>query len=178
MNLLDHDEQSGIKSAKAYNNCIKFLAPRARSIKETRDYLKKKKFTSITIDKTINRLLKEHLLDDKIFACLFVESRGRFRPRSKFALSFELKQKGLDDDVIEYAVKDIDDLNSAWSAVKPRLCMWQNFNSEKFKKKIFNYLKNRGFSYEISLEIFKKCCRLKKKEIRDENKVFCIGGHN
>ncbi len=157
--LKNQNEQPEIQLSKAYNNCLRFLGPRARSIKETKDYLKRKKFASLTINKTINKLLKEKLLDDRSFACLFVENRERFRPRSKFALSFELKQKGVDEIIIDYAVKDIDDLKSAWTAVKPKLCIWQNLEDQKFKKKIFNYLKNRGFSYEISSAIYAKSCR-------------------
>ncbi len=159
MTALNHDEQADIQLSKAYNNCLRFLSPRARSVKEIIDYLKKKKFSSATIDKTIQRLLREHLLDDKIFADMFVENREKFRPRSKFALSFELKQKGIDEHIIDEAVKDIDELKSAWSAVKPKLCLWQNFDSTKFKKKIFGYLKNRGFSYDISAVTCEKCSK-------------------
>ena len=114
MTALNQDEKTDIQLSKAYNNCLRFLSPRARSVKETIDYLEKKKFTSSTIDKTIQKLLKEHLLDDKIFAGMFVENREKFRPRSKFALSFELKQKGIDEDIIDEAVKDIDELKSSW----------------------------------------------------------------
>ena len=159
MNSLNHDEQNKIQFIKAYNSCMRFLTPRARSVKETKNYMEKRKFTSKVIDKTINRLLKEHLLDDKIFAHMFVENRERFRPRSKFALSFELRQKGIDDSVIECAVRDIDEFKSAWSAVKPKLGTWKSLDSEKFKRKILNYLKNRGFSYEISSATLGRCLR-------------------
>ncbi len=168
MTALDHDEQADIQLSKAYNNCLRFLSPRARSVKEIIDYLKKKKVTSATIDKTIQRLLKEHLLDDKIFADMFVENRERFRPRSKFALSFELKQKGIEQDIIDDAVKDIDELKSAWSAVKPKLSLWQNFDSTKFRKKIFNYLKNRGFSYDISDVTCEKCFKYLNRQEKEK----------
>ena len=163
MTSLNHDEQANIQLNKAYNICLKFLGPRARSVKEIIDYLKKKKFTSATIDKTIQRLLEEHLLDDKIFAEMFVENREKFRPRSKFALSFELRQKGIDENIIEEAIKDIDELESAWAAIKPKLCLWQNFDSTKFRKKIFGYLKNRAFSYDISVATCERCSKYIKK---------------
>ncbi len=183
MTALNHDEQVNIQLNKAYSNCLRFLGSRARSVKETIEYLKKKKFTSATIDKTIQRLLKEHLLDDKIFAEMFVESREKFRPRSKFALSFELKQKGIDRNIIEEAIKDIDELESAWSAVSPKLSLWQNFDRKKIKNKIFSYLKNRGFCYDISAATFKRCSKYikkleKEKEKENENKIFCAGRHN
>ncbi len=168
MTALDHDEQADIQLSKAYNNCLRFLGPRARSVKEITDYLKKKKFTSAIIDKTVQRLLKEHLLDDKIFADMFVENREKFRPRSKFALSFELKQKGIDEHIIDEAVKDIDELKSAWSAVKPKLSLWQNFDSTKFRKKIFNYLKNRGFSYDISDVTCEKCFKYLNRQEKEK----------
>ena len=67
--------------SKAYNQAIRFLATRARSIMETENNLKKKGFNPELIDQTISRLKQEKLLDDREFADLFVESRERFCPK-------------------------------------------------------------------------------------------------
>ncbi len=159
MKIPSNDKKSDLQFNKAYNKCLRFLTPRIRSIKETKNYLKKKRFSPEIINKTIKKLKREHLLDDKAFACMFVESREKFKPKSKFALSFELRQKGIDDNIIDYVLKDINELESAWSAVRPKLKLWQNQKKDKLKNKIFNYLRNRGFGFEITSEIYGKSCR-------------------
>lgn len=147
---------SGKNIANAYQSSIRYLAPRARSVHEIRQYLTKKGFGDEDIKNTIAKLEKEKLLNDREFAVMFVEQRERFKPKSKFALAFELKQKGITDDTIETCIMDIDEYSSAWSALQPKLKMWQSYDYEKFKKKVMNYLKNRGFSYEVSLSTFNK----------------------
>ena len=159
MDSLNKEKQFKDQLNKACNICMRLLGPRPRSVKEIQDHLRKKNFMPLIIEKTTKKLLQERLLDDREFAYLFVENREQFRPRSKFALAFELRQKGIHDNIIEDVLKDIDEFKSAWSAVKPKLCIWCNLDNKNFKKKIFNYLRNRGFSYEISLLTYDRCCK-------------------
>ncbi len=158
MNIPSHNKQYELQLNKAYNNCIRFLVPRPRSIRETKNYLRKKNFPDSIIEKTINKLIKEDLLNDKTFACMFVENREKFRPRSKFALICELKAKGIDENIIDNAIKNIDEMKSAIAAIEPKLRIWQNYSNKDLSKKIFNFLKNRGFSYEISSSVCEQYC--------------------
>jgi len=116
-----------------------------------RRYLLKKKIPDPVIDETLRKLLEAKLLDDTAFARMFVESRERHNPRSKFALACELRQKGIKEGIIDICLKGIDEKSSAWNAIQPRLRSWQGLAPDKFKKKLFNYLKYRGFGYEICL---------------------------
>jgi regulatory protein len=137
--------------ARAYNQAVRFLAPRARSTMETRNNLIKKGFDPKTIDETLARLTREGLLNDAEFAALFVESRERFRPRSRFAIGYELRQKGVDKAAIEHALANVDDEDAALRAVKSKLNQWQNLDASDLKKKIMGFLRNRGFSHGISI---------------------------
>jgi regulatory protein len=141
--------------SKAYNQAIRFLATRARSIKETEDNLKKKGYDPQVIDQTVSTLKQERLLDDRDFAALFVESRERFRPKSRFALKYELRKKGIRDDIIQETIAGVDDFDAALRAVKSKLSQWQNLDSETFKKKVMNHLRNRGFGYEVSITTYR-----------------------
>ncbi|MBF0468758.1 MAG: regulatory protein RecX [Desulfamplus sp.] len=144
---------------KVYNASIRYLVPRARSKYEIRQYLAKKGFDEDDIHNTIARLENENLVNDREFASMFVEQRERFKPKSKFALAFELRQKGIEAEIIESSIMDIDEYSSALSAVQSRLNLWQGHDNEKLKKKVMSYLKNRGFSYEVSLSTFNEICK-------------------
>ncbi len=154
----------GDKAAvKAFQICIRYLTPRARSIKEVRQHLMKKNFDEGTIENTIEKLKNNNLLNDRDFASAFVESRQRFKPKSKFALSWELKQKGIESSIIKDVLKDSDDEASAWAAVQAKLSLWQHIEGESFKKKVMNHLKNRGFGYDVSMRAYKMACRQKQR---------------
>ncbi len=136
--------------SKAYNICMRLLAPRARSVHEVAQHLMKKGFDNSVITDIITKLKQESLLNDREFAAMFVEQRERFNPKSRFALSYELKKKGIEETLIEEALMEIDEFRSAWNAVEPKIKIWQGYDNEKFKKKLMNHLKNRGFGYEVS----------------------------
>ena len=141
--------------SKAYNQAIRFLATRARSIMETEANLKKKGFDPQVIDQTVSTLKQERLLDDRDFAAQFVESREQFRPKSRFALKYELRKKGISDTIIQEALEAVDDFEAARRAVKSKLGQWQNLDRETFKKKVMNHLRNRGFGYEVSISTYR-----------------------
>lgn len=141
---------------RAYNASMRFLAARTRSIKEVSDNLYKKKFSNDIISEIILTLKEEDLIDDKTFALEFVSTREKIRPKSKFALQYELKKKGICDSIIENAIKEIDENKSALAAVEPKLLTWLKLDKEKMKSKMMNFLKNRGFNWEVSSATYTK----------------------
>lgn len=143
---------------KAYNSSLNFLAARTRSIKEVKDNLFKKKFDSDVIAEAILMIEKEGLLDDSKFASEFVSTREKVRPKSKFALRYELLKKGIEDSIIEEAIKNVDDYRSALAAIDPKLSIWLKLDKAKMKGKMMNFLKNRGFNWEISFSTYEKIC--------------------
>lgn len=141
-------------SARAYNQALIYLTPRARSIMEARKNLDKKGFSPGVIDETISKLTDQGLLDDREFAALFVENRERFRPKSKFALGYELKQKGVSNAIIEEVLADVNERDAALRAVKIKINRWKNLDDSTLKKKVMALLRNRGFNYEISYSAY------------------------
>lgn len=129
----------------------RYLAYQPRTILEVMIYLAKKGFGEDIIEKIINILLEKNFLNDHNFAQLFVESRVKTKPKSKFALGYELKKKGVNASIIEDVLSQYDDEDLALSSVKSKIKIWQNLDPEKFKKKMLNFLRYRGFSYDICL---------------------------
>lgn len=150
---------------KAYNSSINFLAARTRSSKEVRDNLFKKKFKDDVITEALLMIANEGLIDDREFAAEFVSTREKVRPKSKFALRYELKKKGISDTIIEDALKNVDECKSALAAIDPKLSTWVKLDKPKMKSKMMNLLKNRGFNWEISFSTYEKICEnLKNQE--------------
>ncbi len=173
MNRPDQGKPSRKKLTKALNISYRYLGHRARSIKEIQDHLGRKGYDSTIIDSVITTLTKENLLDDKAFAGAFVENRQRFKPRSRFALGYELKQKGISDAVIDETIRDIDDYGSAWNAVTLKAGLWKRLDRKAYQKKVMNLLKNRGFNYEVARSVFFKCWNNKEAGgTSHENSVF------
>ena len=57
---------------KSYNECLRYINTRLRSVKEIKDYLIKKKISNENIDIITKRLLDNRLLDDDVFCEAFI----------------------------------------------------------------------------------------------------------
>ena len=141
-----------IKSIKRpLNLAIKYLSYQPRTVYEMQEYIKKKGFSEDIIEKIIEILLEQNHLNDRDFSTLFIESKVRNKPKSKFAFQYELKKKGINPSIIDAILEQYDDQDLALKAVRPKIRMWQNLDEDKFKKKMMNFLRYRGFNYDICL---------------------------
>ena len=151
----------------ALNLALNYLSYQARTIQEMQKYLKNKGFTEDIVKKIIEILLDKNYLNDKEFAKLFIETKIKTKPKSKFALEYELRQKGINPSDFEDILTAYDDESLALKAVKPKIKIWQTLDTDKFKKKMMNFLQYRGFSYDIcltTLNLFLESNLFKKEE--------------
>lgn len=161
------------KAGKLLDAVLKFLSYRPRSVKETEDYLAKKiaksesiKFKeaqeSPQIKNIVRKLKKYKYLDDYEFAKWLVKSRIRSNTRGIALIKMELKQKGIDRDIIEnLRAESIDESKLARLALAKRIAKWQKLPQLELKKKVYQYLASRGFTYETIKEAF---ANLEKKD--------------
>ena len=141
---------------KAYAHAIRFLGFRARSQAEMVRYLRDKGYSAGVVDEIVGRLVNEQYLDDEAFARFWLEDRERFRPRGQQALRYELRQKGITDEVIDMVLTDLDEDELAWKAVESKLYRWKNLAEQDLKKKIVGFLSRRGFNYETANKVFNR----------------------
>ncbi|MDZ7587243.1 MAG: regulatory protein RecX [Patescibacteria group bacterium] len=80
---------------------LRLLSFRPRSIQEIKQRLTKTNADTQTINRVIANLIEKNLLNDQEFAAWWVEQRVSFRPRGNFALTQELMQKGISQDIID-----------------------------------------------------------------------------
>jgi regulatory protein len=139
---------------KAYDRALRFLGYRSRSQAEMTRYLRDKGYPAAVIDDTVSRLIEQQYLDDEAFARFWLENRERFRPRGRQALRYELRQKGIADEIIDTVLADLDEDELAWTAVENKLYRWQNLPEQDLKKKLVGFLNRRGFNYETAHNVF------------------------
>jgi len=151
---------------KFYNKALKFLSYRPRSEKEIRDYLEiktqksKLKNDDKIIESIIRRLKENNFINDEEFIKWWFEQRTTFKPRSLKLIKIELRQKGIDKELIEETIvhlpSTIDDLKSAKKLIEKRLPRYKNLPQDKKFQKVARYLSSKGFNYDIIKEIFKE----------------------
>ena len=135
---------------EAYLRSVRYLAYRPRSRKEIERHLNKKKYTSAAVAKTIRRLMESRLIDDRSFANWWVAHRCRLKPRSTYALRFELLQKGIDEGIISAVLEKTDDGVMALALLESRSKRWRGLDRHKKRQKILAFLHRRGFGYSVA----------------------------
>jgi regulatory protein len=138
---------------RCYNSAARFLSYRPRSESEMRQRLARHGYDATTIEKTLKRYRELGLLDDDAFARYWIENRNTFSPRSKRLATLELKKKGLQTEIIEDAVNEIDEKENAYQAARSRLRRLTALEYKDFRLKLGQYLGRRGFNYGIIREI-------------------------
>lgn len=132
-----------------YNKALEFLSYRPRSEKEVRDKLKKKQVEFQIIEKIIAKLKEKKFINDEEFARMFLENRLRFKPRSTRLIKLELKQKGIDPEIINNLQLAVDnDLESAKKLVEKRIERVRNLPKQEIYQKLGRYLASKGFSWD------------------------------
>mgnify|MGYP001603399287 CR=1 FL=1 len=126
---------------------FRFLSFRPRSSKEVDDYLHKKTKKSYVApevyQRVLNRLVDLGYVDDEKFASWWIESRQKTKPRGMRLIKQELKQKGIATDAIENVPEGM----IARRAVQKKVDIWKKLPKLEQKKKLYEYLGRRGFSF-------------------------------
>lgn len=139
---------------KYYNLAVGYLARRPRSAKEIRDYLAKKKVEVDVIEVIVQKLLSLHFLDDIKFARWWREQRTRFKGKSDRLIKMELRQKGIDPQIIEDIFAEVtdepmDDLTKAKKLIEKRASRVAGLTPKEQYEKLGRYLQSKGFNWDV-----------------------------
>ncbi|HMS23957.1 MAG TPA: RecX family transcriptional regulator [Candidatus Saccharibacteria bacterium] len=138
---------------KAYMRSLDMLSRRARSEWELRDYLRRKDNESEIIDQIITRLKRLQYIDDYIFAKAWVDNRRLLKATSKRKLSQELKQKRVEQSVIDGVLAD--DETDELAVIRELIAKKRTQSRYQDDQKLIAYLLRQGFSYSDVKEAMK-----------------------
>ncbi|MCE2488386.1 MAG: RecX family transcriptional regulator [Anaerolineae bacterium] len=139
--------------ARAVDQAARFLGYRPRSVAEAGRNLRRKGFTDGAISAALERMTQQGWLDDLAFARFWVEDRLRFRPMGRRALAYELRQKGVEQEIIETALVDMDSLDAARRAARRSLRRWRGLTRLEMRRKLWAFLQRRGFEGDLCHQV-------------------------
>jgi regulatory protein len=142
---LEHENQ--LKKALAAAN--RLLSFRPRSERELKLRLTQKGFDAVIVVESLEYLKEHGLVDDAAFARYWAENRANFSPRSQRLVTLELRQKGVSSDVAEQMSGEVDDAAAAYTAGAKRASRLDISDYEEFRRRLGEYLRRRGFGYDI-----------------------------
>jgi regulatory protein len=144
---------SQFEERRLRETAYRLLSYRSRSEKELSDGLRRKGFTPSKIEDLISEFRDKNLVSDMRFAEDWVENRLRFKPRGSRLLVMELLAKGVAKETAEQVVREkfagINEVELAFKLLQSHRQRFIRENSVDRRRKIYNYLRYRGFSHDV-----------------------------
>ncbi len=141
---------------KARDKALKLLGLRARSRKEIEDKLKTD-YSQFVIDRVVSLLEKYDYINDENFAKIFSKEKFKLKGWSKKRIAFELRNKGISNEIIEKTLNECDfDTSSVINKLLEKRLKGKKDIDYKEKQKQFNYLLSKGYDFDEVKEAIDK----------------------
>ncbi len=136
--------ESKSNNRRAYSRALYFLRFRDYSEKEMQNKLKLD-FTDDAIENTIKKLKEQKLLDDEKFASKYADVLIFEKKFSKKMAIYELTKKGIDEQISENIVDniDIDEKDQIRDLISRKYK--DAYNNEKVKRRAIAFLQRHGY---------------------------------
>ena len=127
---------------------LRLLTVRARSRGELRAELVKRGADEDIAEQVVERFTEVGLLNDEDFAQQWVQQRRRSKSLSRSMLRRELAEKGVSDEVIEFALVDLEDseAETALEFARLRVRTMSGLDRDRIMRRLAGQLARRGFS--------------------------------
>ncbi|ETT37171.1 MULTISPECIES: regulatory protein RecX [Paenibacillus] len=152
---------------RTYAQSLRFLEHKPRTRHELSQKLRQKEFAAPLIEEALDRLERENLVDDDLFAKEWTRQRMEGKRKGKLWIRQELRQKGIANDLIVEALEGIStdaEFETALSAGRKKWNQVKGDVKEK-KNKTLPFLMRRGFSMDMVRKVVN--CLIEEDEAGD-----------
>lgn len=141
---------------RARDTALTFLGYRARSRLEISRRLSRAGYSPEAIEETLAALARMNLVNDAEFSQSWARARTRSKPLGPNRIAAELRQKGVEREVIDQALEFLDpalELELALQAGRKKLDSLRGEEPAAARKKLAAALSRRGFSWEVCSKV-------------------------
>ena len=138
--------------AKARERALRLLDFRARSRAEISRRLSAAGFAEDIVEETLERLERVGLVDDGQFAKAWVGHRSAGKGMGRARIKWELRQKGVSNEVVEEALSAVDGETERRSALEAARRRWAKDSSpddRTKRRRIAAYLRRQGYDWSV-----------------------------
>ena len=163
------DIQSFAQFSYGKNLALYYISFKQRTVKEVKQYLEKHEIDTRYIPDILDNLIAEDWLNDQQYVENYLAQNLHSGDKGPYILKQKLMQKGIDTQVIEQGLAQLDFSEVAEKTAKKLLKKYQSkLSSKSLTDKIIQNLMNKGFSYDEAKTAFEKLDTDKDEEQEQE----------
>jgi regulatory protein len=142
---------------KARQYAFKLLSYRGRSEKELEERLIKKGITKTVTSSTINYLKDMGLIDDMALAETLKREAVTTKLLSQNGAKKFILNRGISREIVDlvFSNDENEDIENARRLVDKKLKTFKNYSSETVRRRLYNLLLRRGYSFETIMAVLK-----------------------
>ncbi len=144
---------------QGYLYAVRLLTASKKSSKEISKRLKDRGYGEAVIEGVLNSLKEQGILDDTKLVTDSVEWAKQAKRYGKRRIFSDLRKKGIDSKIIDQALIEYpkeDERQTAFDLAKNRWDKLSKIEPKKRKQRLYQFLGNRGFDFEIIREVMEK----------------------
>lgn len=131
----------------ALDKALKHISVSMKTEKEIRDFLKKKGYLEDVTEYVLAKMKDYGYVDDETFASSYTE--GASRRKGSRLIQLELRQKGVDEQIIESALLSLTDETESAKRCLAKYMRGKTFDEATIRKAYRNLL-SKGFDYDTA----------------------------
>ena len=156
------------QECEVYQVALDSIKARYKSIKELKLFLLRKEYPEDLIDKVVKKLQEQGYLNDSLFCKSYINNQILTTNRGPYKIRNLLLEKGIDEDIINEEITVFtEDIER--EKINKLIVKYQKTNHKKggvvLKQKIYNEIKNLGYSIEILNDVINSYSFENNKEI-------------
>lgn len=158
-NATDPSGPDQTPEAVARDVVYRLLAVRARSRSELRQALLRKEIDEDVADAVLQKFVDANLVNDAEFAAAWVQERQRNQGLGRKALGYELRRKGVDEQLVAEALSTLDsdaEEERARELVRRKLRGTRADDPAKLLRRLVGVLARKGYSEGLAFRIAKE----------------------
>ncbi len=131
---------------------------------DIKNFLLKKNISEIDIERIIEILINENYIDENRYVEFFVNDKLKFNKWGKIKIRYSLKQKQINDNIINDALSKIDanTYNKILiSVMKQKSVSLKNKDLLKAKVSLIRFMSSKGFEYDLIMNFLDEIIKTK-----------------
>lgn len=124
-------------------------------------------FTEEEQQRAIEHLVKDNFIDERRYASAFVRDKSRLNRWGSKKIEWSLRQKRIEEKVIEEALEEIDEekeLELIEKVAITKIASYRGLEQFEVKQKLIAFLLSRGFHYPQLLPVVERLLKERREE--------------
>ncbi|MBN3931983.1 recombination regulator RecX [Streptomyces verrucosisporus] len=150
--------------------CLRLLTGTPRTRGQLAEALRKREIPEDVAESVLSRLEDVGLIDDAAFADAWVESRHHGRGLARRALARELRHKGVDSELIDHAVEQLDpgrEERTARALVERKLRATKGLERDRRLRRLAGMLARKGYSEGLALRVVREALEAEGEDMEE-----------